>query len=445
MHGLIDFQNVTVTGGAVEGFSQPWDQYSGWAKREGRLQKPEEAAYGNRALTLDALPPAQDVEVVALTQAYNLSRYARPVGANRGILVRAAGGAANPTGIVVDVFTDADRIHLRGRELVAGEMRLLFLQTYESWARIHGDHLFRIRVKTIGSTVRAKIWWDHKPEPEHWTVSATTTVTEPGRVGVFPQGTFVQEYVWFGYSDQPDTSAPMGGPGLTDKMGADYRGLIPLVEGMCYPIVADNPTGFPPESETNVKNDIEVARPAYRAARSRAIEIMTENRLPVPTPGDIPLGYSHCSRFSGTVILNLIDRTMAAEMTASQNAYFEDWRNGWVQVGSSEHYDPSWCRPGDVWVTREPGHVWVWIGDYGGYNDVIAEAQFNGLLTQQSRVGLLRRWNMPASGIAANGRSYSAWRFIGRQPKRAFLQTANGMVQVDTFLQTEDGVVEYQL
>lgn len=32
-----------------------------------------------------------------------------------------------------------------------------------------------------------------------------------------------------------------------------------------------------------------------------------------------------------------------------------------------------------------------------------------------------------------------------RQPKRAFLQTANGMVQVDTFLQTEDGVVEYQL
>ena len=435
---LLDFSTLPAPGGVPAGFSST---SSRWVEVDGRVRATDSDTERFEAMPYYTLGAQSDVQVAALAQAYNMADMSRPSGASRTLIVRHTAGSS----IVVDLLSASNQLTLRVRDRIGSSFHLRGSARFGTWNRFHGDHLFRTRVRVVDDTVQAKIWWDCEPEPAGWMVSCTTTVTAPGLIGLGCEGVAVQEFRWLGFSTD-DSAPPQGPQGIVSKDAADFTGLIPLIESMCWPLYGDG-TASHPNALVHPDDDVGAATPGYRAARARAIEVMVANRNGAPPPGDIPHGYSHCSRFAGTVVTNVIDPRFAADYTEWQNAFVGEYSNGWVQVGSSEHYDSSWCRPGDVWVTKDPGHVFIWVGEYGGYSDVIAEAAYNGLDMKYglSRVGCLRRYYLTASGRDTVGRRYAVWRFIGRQPKRAFLQTANGMVQVDTFLQTEDGVVEYQL
>lgn len=440
---LIDMSTVYATDTYVSGFQQPWG-VNPWSVREGRLSAPQQTSQGHRMLTLSAVRPVSDAEVIALTQAYYTSTIDnRTQGANRGVAVRVSGGSGSETAVFADVVTTDVGLTLRVRQIASGVTTTLASTRIGGWNRFWADQLIRIRLRASGATVLAKAWMETETEPR-WMLRTTTTVRSAGRVGLTALGDSIQEYAWLGVSTDA-SSAPQGETTLVDHGNADFSGLVPLAVSMCYPMTA---SGFySPESQTHPLQDREVARPGFIDARIRAIKIATKNRTVYPPPGDLTLGYSHCSRFSGTLIINTIDPLFAADYTGFQNDYVADSRNGWVQVGTGATYDPSWCQPGDVWITDVPGHVFVWIGTHGGRDDVVAEGAFNGMDEQWglSRVGALRRFYLDAQGKDNVGRTYTAWRFMGRPGKALRLQTSSGLHPVQAHLQTRSGLRKISL
>lgn len=434
MDHLTVFSTLPISSSHVQGFTQPWGERSDWETREGRLRKPETSPDGFRALASTQVPDSDAAEVVALTQAYNVSSFNRPEGAHRGVAVRISGSAGSEIAVVADLLTWPEQIMVRVREISGGVPRTLGTARMGVGDRFWGDHLIRIRLRADGARVRARAWLDVQSEPARWAVDTTTSVTTPGAVGLVMDGPSVQEYVWMGASTTG--RAPQGGTGEYPRDAASFSGLVPLLESMCYPLYGDG-TQPHPDARMHISEDIDHARPGYRAARSRAIEIMARQGSPVPPPGDVPLGYGHCSRFSGTAIMNAIDPQFASDYTEKQNEYVADPANGWQQVGIGEEYDPAWCETGDVWITRDPGHVFIWIGSYGGHHDVIAEAAYGGLRAQSlSLVGCLRRFYLDGAGVDGAGRPYAAWRFVGKRRRRSFLQRFSGLQEVDLVLQT---------
>lgn len=435
-------QTFSGSSSTLTGLVRMWGDTAPWSIADGRLRRDEVGAEEAQPLALTAVPATADGEVVALTQCYQYTTIDRPIGVNRGVAVRVSStGGPGRHAIVAHILVHDGRLVLRVQQTVGEATTTLGSVAVGEWSHLYSDHLIRIRLRADGAMVRASAWMDTEDEPRQWMLTAATTVLASGRIGVMGQGIAVQEYVWVGAGTGRD-AAPVGGQGLPAETGADFRGVVPLMLSMCYPLYGDG-TQADPRALTYPGNDIDAALPGYRAARARAIRIAMQNRVTYPPPGDTRVGYSHCSRFSGTVIINTLDPLFAADYTLWQNQYMADYRNGWVQVGSGETYDPSWCRPGDVWITREQGHVFVWLGQHGGHQDVIAEAAFNGINGEYgySRVGSLRRYYLDANGQDHIGRPYSAWRFVGRPPNRFLLQTAAGLEDVEAYLQTADSLV----
>lgn len=163
-----------------------------------------------------------------------------------------------------------------------------------------------------------------------------------------------------------------------------------------------------------VRDDRDLAGAYYRTERNNAIRVASAAGNPF-LPEEDRRRYAHCSQYMSTVILNTIDPMYPGDLTAHQYPYMKNPANGWVQVGTSESYDPSTYKPGDVFLTRGPGHTFMWIGEHGGYSDVVAEASFAAEDSAQLKLPSLKRYSINTNtGIDGDGRAYDVWRFVGR-------------------------------
>lgn len=126
----------------------------------------------------------------------------------------------------------------------------------------------------------------------------------------------------------------------------------------------------------------------YFKARIRSWEKSTRgNSYPprdiYPMPGKNPSypngnhrHYADCGKFVATAVLaSGFDTDYPASDTQIQWQYLQSSPK-WTKVGDHRDYTTLTLETGDVFITRGKGHTFLWIGNYGGYTDVIAEASF---------------------------------------------------------------------
>lgn len=227
----------------------------------------------------------------------------------------------------------------------------------------------------------------------------------------------------------PSTAAATGAPASSapplgnaaGEPAPEVQEAVDLAIDLSFPLF-ENGLKPSPQSLVNrgdrVRSDRNDASDEYRAARLAAInagrqagnELLPQNRR---------MRYAHCSQYISTVVLNTVDPEFAGNLTVRQNEYLNDpesgWMNGWVKIGASEDYDPETYRPGDIFLTRGVGHVFMWIGEHDGYDDVISDAAyFNRRDHELLRLPSLRRYSLDAeTGEDSSGRAYDVWRYVG--------------------------------
>lgn len=177
-----------------------------------------------------------------------------------------------------------------------------------------------------------------------------------------------------------------------------------------------DPRAFVNRNDT-VRSDRDEASGDYRQARLDAIAAGTQAGNEY-LPEDKRTRYAHCSQYIGTVMLNSIDTGFPANLTKSQNEYMNDpsrgWINGWVKVGATEDYDPELYRPGDIFLTRGAGHVFMWIGEHDGQEDIVSDASLRLRESKNLRLPSLRKSPIDErTGADQRDRPYDIWRYVG--------------------------------
>lgn len=437
-----DFTETTVSDGAVSGFSQPWISDSNWSIAGDVLTHQTASNAAARLLVAEGFT-GTDMDACVMSTAYRTDAPNFPQGNYHTLILRASGTMATRTGIVIHVrstgnVSSIEPMTIQIHEATGGPLNLLREIVIPGWITGHSNRPIRVRARVSDRTVQAKAWFDGQPEPA-WMIQATTKVVSPGGAGFAGWGDSQQEFHWFGASTE---GAPQQGPAVgPDRHAADYRGPAALAVSMSYPLYGDG-TDPHPDCYTMPNDDREVALPTYKSGRQRALTIDAQITDQYPVPGIIPQGFAHCSKFSGTVIRNTIDPTFPGDYTGWQTDYLTNPFNGWTKVMTAETYDLAHARPGDVWVTRDPGHVFVWIGAHAGHSDVVSEAAYNGVNAEYglSRVGSLRRFYLNAQGLDHIDRPYDCWRFTGKPGRQWLMQTPTGVTRVAAYLQTPDGL-----
>lgn len=440
MIDLIDFTNTEVVDGVPTGFDIPWTNAPVWFKdANGSLVKSGDGAGnsgGSRYLSIPGVE-ATDVDIKVASTVYRSNMANYPVGNYRTLICRSGGTLSSRTGIIVHIRQPTsgegigDRAVVQIHEAKGGSPVLIGQHTIYGMNAGHHTHTLRARVNLKGSEIKVKVWGDQNNEPDKWNAIQEVSLLTPGGFGFGAWGFQQEEFHWFSY-DTDGVEAPNGPIHMPDfgKGEPDYTSLVNLAISCSYPLYGDGKS-HDPRANIPAKDDLTVVLPAMRKARMAAIKKSHEVFDHMPVVGDINGGYAHCSRTAGTWIRLTTDGTMPGDWTEWQNAYFEDWTNGWRKVMSSSTYDITKAMPGDVWVTDGPGHVFIWIGEHGGHSDVIAEASWWGWNNPGSRVASLRRYAI--DGIADNqNRHYGCWRYFGKPEKGLYLQTQNGLIEMES-------------
>ena len=192
----------------------------------------------------------------------------------------------------------------------------------------------------------------------------------------------------------------------------DYSGPAQLAISISWPLYAEGKKAHP-MAYTGIRGDdgeTAAVLPSYAEARLRAAN---QQKWSGKERGILQAdrGFGNCSNFVSTIVINTLVPefpTLAGEI----HTWVTNPENGWQLVGTSETYEPSSYLPGDIFVTRAKGHTFMWIGEYGGYPDVVAEASFSS--DERTRTGVLRRYGLnPQTGEDRSGRLYDVWRYLG--------------------------------
>lgn len=208
--------------------------------------------------------------------------------------------------------------------------------------------------------------------------------------------------------DTPLTPDARPDPSVQDAVDLAMKLSLPLSRE-----AKSNPLAYVNRGDV-IRNDKTEASPEYKAARQTAIEAAEEAGNPFP-PGVQRFQYANCSMFTATLILNTFDKMFPGNLTRTQIAYMKDPANGWVRVGSSDNYNPDDYAPGDIFLSRNPGHTFMWIGDYKGYSDVVTEAALAAKESPYLRLPSLKRYTVDTeTGQDSMGRTYDVWRYVGR-------------------------------
>ncbi len=207
----------------------------------------------------------------------------------------------------------------------------------------------------------------------------------------------------------------------------NYSSVKNLALSLSYPLFEAGQKPHPASYTGGGPVDRDLAAPAFYAAKERA-------RSEASKAGNSSLPYSksafaNCSAFTATVIVNTVDASFPGNLVSNQVAYVENPSNGWKKIATSETYNPKDLKPGDLFLHKyspdnpstSTGHTWMWIGDYGGVKDVVAEASYGKPGSSSARLPALRIDPIQTSGKPGKdriGRVYDVWRFQGK-PKPA--------------------------
>lgn len=244
--------------------------------------------------------------------------------------------------------------------------------------------------------------------PIHATQSATPQSSVETPLGTLAQGILSQLHA---------IMAPPSTP--------DYSSASALAISLSYPLYGPSKDygekSHPYAFTGGGDNDESLVRSSYKMARARAIEL-TKNVWNLSKPLE-DRSWANCSAFTGTVINNTLDPNFPSNLVRNQYAYINKPENGWVKVGAAANYRPEKYKPGDIFITNggglsslpdeQGGHTFIWIGDYNGLKEVIAEAAFGSESSHGAKLPVLRI-NALKDGTDSRGREYEVRRFNGK-------------------------------
>lgn len=183
-------------------------------------------------------------------------------------------------------------------------------------------------------------------------------------------------------------SVGSGGSCLMDSGGSfDASDIVSMSVAMSYP---NSPASRVGPGDAYGKNK---AKPEYIQAKKEAEAIGGKD----PATGF----YASCDRFVATVVKIHMDPDIPWGSTANQGEYLKNSPK-WQQYTTKAE-----AQPGDVWITKQRGHVVMYLGEVNGV-DTIAHASYF------TRVAALGNANyLSANLVDTGGRAYYGYRYIG--------------------------------
>lgn len=193
---------------------------------------------------------------------------------------------------------------------------------------------------------------------------------------------------------------------------ADYTSAKSLAVSLSYPIYGDGSKSHPASFTGGGRIDAELASNVYKDVKTRARAVAKDfnNRYP---PSDIA-NYADCGAFVASIIINLIDPDFPGLLVDRQREYVEQPQNGWGKVADGENYEESELQTGDLFISKnsaEPDHVWMWLGEVNGHQNVIADASFGREGSPSAYLPSLRINPLQSAPQDSRGRSYEIWRY----------------------------------
>lgn len=196
----------------------------------------------------------------------------------------------------------------------------------------------------------------------------------------------------------------------------NYSSPADLAVSVSYPLFEDGEVGDPRAYTGGGPIDSTLASENYKELKRSAYAVAVDagSKAP-PWPGE---SYANCAAFTGAVIAHTVDPLFPGNFVNAQREYLREKGNGWIRIGDSHHYDEDSLRPGDLFLSEEgikAAHTWVWIGEYGGKRDVIAQASYGEEGDPTARLPVLQVNPLKHHGGTVDGlnRSYEIWRFVG--------------------------------
>lgn len=164
-------------------FSTLWDTgIVAWRSVNGRGEL--NAADGNKrgGVTWNKFDNVDDVEVTVIFEPrvfYNTTSY------GTGPIVRASGDTATRTGIIAGLYKPA-----------SGSLTLVLWEFVNAATKVLGTVEVAsastppavVKLRAEGDKVHVKAWPVGTMEPSEWNISATTTVEDPGKTGLYARG-----------------------------------------------------------------------------------------------------------------------------------------------------------------------------------------------------------------------------------------------------------------
>ena len=163
--------------------------------------------------------------------------------------------------------------------------------------------------------------------------------------------------------------------------------------------------------------DRKLVHPSYQQARNRAVDVTRGYAAPITPRSD--RFWADCAAFTGTVVNNLIDHSYPGNLVSAQRTYLTEKGSGWKIIGTSSNYRPQDYKAGDIFITAAgyQGHTFMWVGDYKGVKNVVAEASYGTEGSSTAHMPGLHI-NKVTKAKDGRGRAYEVWRYVGK-PKVA--------------------------
>ena len=195
---------------------------------------------------------------------------------------------------------------------------------------------------------------------------------------------------------------------------ADYGSTLRLIESIAFPLYEDGTTVNPAARTGGGNMDLDRAGPSYVEARYRERRVAHAGNTAWTVQRNN--GYADCGGFVATIVANMIDPRYPWILTSKQSAYLADPDNDWGKVGDTQHFAPEDYQLGDVFMTT--GHTFLWLGDYQGHHNVIAQASYSPTIgSTTAHLPQIMEYTPrdPANGDYSDrrGREYDVYRYQG--------------------------------
>lgn len=195
---------------------------------------------------------------------------------------------------------------------------------------------------------------------------------------------------------------------------ADFSSLKSLAVSLSYPLYNKGRETHPAAFTGGGDNDIRLASSAYKGAKHKAHLLAVSRNSQFPPSNT--RNYADCGAFISTIINTFVDSNFPGLLVWRQRAYLEQPSNGWKKISVVGDYDPASLRTGDIFVSKRStvsDHAFMWLGNVGGFENVIAQAAYAPPGSSFAHLPALRVNEIGPKESDSQGRRYEVWRFFG--------------------------------